>query len=626
MVRDWIRGTLSSLPDDSVECLRAAAILGRLFRMSSVAVMLRRERNEVDASLAAARRAGLLAPPSGTSMDAFAHALLQEAVYQDIPSHLRTELHARAAEAIRIDVPGNVLAAVAHHLFEAVEIAGEGAVRAAEQAADDAERRLAFEDAVRFRRMGLCALDTLGAQAEERRCELLLDCARAQLALRHVEQAWDTARSAAVLARRTGNVEQLARAALLLSDHVLVDGSEPAALLEEALAQLPDEKSVLRARVASSLSQMLWYRGSSARRRDLALEALEIARSHADPRLEVVALIAERNALYAPDQLSRRLQLCDEALAIAERSGAVAQRCLVLSWRAIDRLEGGYLIGAQLDVDLLTRIVEAGRAQRLAGFPARWSAMRAILAGRLEEAESHIRDSLARTAQSGDPNAAAYAGIQRVVIALERGRGAEIADFLASAGWLFAYRERVAGVKAALAMVELEEGVERPARVILESYRGSDWKRLREDPEQLATASWLAELSARLGDAAFAKDLHDLLAPFGDRICSFYSVASRGAVARYLGLLARTAGHHEDAERWFEKAVVLNRALGADLYVAWSQWEWSQSIARRGNAEGDLERARQLAAEAARFADEHDIGRLRSAQRSSPWANLLGVE
>lgn len=626
MVRDWIRGTLASLPADCIESLRAAAVLGRLFRVSSVAAMLEKERGEVEASLAPARRAGLLAPASGASKDFFAHSLLHEAVYQDIPAHRRSELHWRAAEAVRVDASGNVLAAIAHHLNEAVEFAGEGAVLAAERAADDAERRLGFEDAVRLRQMALQALDTIGAPAAARRCELLLDCARAQLALRQIEQAWETARSAAALARRTGNVEHLARAALMLSDHVLVDSSEPAALLEEALAHLPAEPTRLRGRVAVNLSQMLWYRGSSERRLALAREALEIARAQADPRLEVGALIAERNALSAPDQLSRRLQVSDEALVIAERLGLQSRRCLILSWRAVDRLEGGDVIGAQLDVDSLTRVVEAGGAQRLSGFTARWLAMRAILAGHLDQAEQHVHDARVKMLRSGDPNADAYAGIQGGVITLERGRSAEIAEFLASAGWLFAYRERVAGVAAALAMVELEAGVERPARSMLEAARADDWKRLREDPERLGTASWLAELCARIGDATFAKDLYELLAPFGDRISCFYAVACRGALARYLGLLARTAGHPEDAERWFEKSVVINRAIGAELFVAWSQWEWAESIAQPGDAGGDLARARQLAAESARFADEHDLGRLRATQRSSPWANLLGVE
>lgn len=626
LVRDWMRGTLSSLADDSVECLRAAAVLGRTFRVSSIAAMLGAEREQVETSLGLARRAGLLAPSSSAPADSFAHALLHEAIYHDVPVSRRKELHWRAAQAIRIDSPAEALGAVAQHLSEAVEIAGEGAVLAAERAADDAERRLAFEEAVRYRRMALRALESVGAPATARRCELMLDLARAQLALRDIENAWATARDAATQARQTGNIDHLARAALLLSDHVLVDSSEPTALLEEVLAHLPVENSKVRARVASSLSQMLWYRGSATRRVQLAREALAIARAHADPRLEVAALMAERNALQAPEHLARRLEVSDEALAIADGPDARSRRCLILSWRAIDRLEGGDVLGAEIDVDAVTQVVESGGALRLQAFPLRWKAMRANMAGRLTESETHVQAARERMIQSGDPNADAYAGIQQGVLIFEQGRRADVSSFLANARWLFAYREHVPGVSAALAMVEVESGIDGQARSLLASMRDSDWKRLRESPELLGTASWLAELCAKLADAELAKSMYELLVPYGDRVCCFYAVACRGALARYLGLLSRTAGRFDEAERWFTNSVAINRALEADLYVAWSQWEWAESIARGGAAEGDLGRARSLAAEAARFADQHDLGRLRAAQRSSPWAILLGVE
>jgi DNA-binding winged helix-turn-helix (wHTH) protein/tetratricopeptide (TPR) repeat protein len=625
MLRDWIRGTLLSLPDESVDCLRAAAVLGREFRVPAVAAMVGRERHEVEEALAAARRAGLLAT-GGALRDGFAHGLLHEAVYADIPASLRVELHWRAADAVKTDEPSEALAAVAHHLIEAVEIAGESAVHAAERAADDAERRFDFEEAIRMRGLALRALDAIGVPAATQRCLLLLGRARAQLVLRRVNEAWDSARRAAALARQTGNIEHLAQTALMLSDHVLVDASEPIALLEEVLSLLPPGRSTLRARVACGLSQMLWYRGNSERRLGLAREALEIAREEADPRLEVAALLAERNALQAPEHLTRRLEVSNAALTIAERAGTATQRCLLLSWRAVDRLEAGDVIGAQLDVDAVSRVVEAGGARRLAGFSLRWAAMRAILAGRLAEAERHVSAARERMIQTGDPNAEAYAGMQGGILLLEQARSADIGAFLASAQWLVAYRERVPGMEAALSVVELETGVEGPARSLLEATRASDWARLRDDPEPLGTSSWLAEACARLEDSDFAAALYERLEPYGERICCFYAVACRGAVARYLGLLARTAGRFDEAERWFDKSIRINRALGADLYVAWSQWDWAESIARRGSPEAAIVEARRLAAEALRFAEEHGIGRLRAAQRQSRWSILLGVE
>jgi len=211
------------------------------------------------------------------------------------------------------------------------------------------------------------------------------------------------------------------------------------------------------------------------------------------------------------------------------------------------------------------------------------------------------------------------------MVMLEQGRGAEVTQLLASAPWIFPFRERIPCVAAALALIELEAGSAGPARRLLESLRADDWRRLREDPELLGSASWLAQICAQLADADFAAALHDRLSPYGDRISGFYAVACRGSFARYLGLLARTAGRLAEAEHWFAIAVEANRALDAKIYEAWSQWDWAETIALGGPPEG-CERARSLAAEARRSAEALDLGRLREAMRRSRAASLLGPD
>jgi hypothetical protein len=224
--------------------------------------------------------------------------------------------------------------------------------------------------------------------------------------------------------------------------------------------------------------------------------------------------------------------------------------------------------------------------------------------------------------RTGDPNGDAYAGIQTAVVWLEQGRGAELAQLVTSATWIFPFRERIPCVAAALAGFELEAGSAGPARRLLEDLRADDWRRLREDPELLGSATWLAEICARLEDADFAAALHDRLASYWDRIGGFYAVACRGSFARYLGLLARTAGRLAEAERSFAIAIEANRAIDAAIYVAWSQWELAETLALGGAVE-DRERARRLAAEARQTAEALGVGRLREAMRRSPAAASL---
>jgi DNA-binding winged helix-turn-helix (wHTH) protein len=620
-VRDWIRGRLLTLPEVCVECLQAAAAIGRRFEDAQLVSMLGRTHHEVHWALGTARRAGLLAE-IGPPAYRFSHSLVQEAIYDDIPAPHRAELHELAGNALEARPGEPLLSAVAGHLALAVGRVGERAVAAAERAADQAERQLAYEEAARLRALALDCLREIGSTDARRRCGLLLTRGRALLSARRVSDAWVAALEAVEIAREIGSAQHLARAALLLADYVLADSAQPAALLEEALRTLPPEERALRGEAACALSTMLWYRGESARRRELAREARELARETGDLRLEAAALLAERHASYAPASLAERIRLASEAIVVAQRAGLESQRCLAISWRAVDLLERGDIIGAEGDVDALARSVAAERAPRFRPLPPRWRAMRATVAGRFAEAERAIREAHAAMIRAGDPNADSYAGIQTGAVLFEQGRSAELASTLASAPWLFPYREHIPSMGAALALVELEAGSPGTARRLLDETRAADFARLREDPECLGTATWLAEIAAQLGDAAFASALHDWIEPFGDRIAGFYTVYSRGALARYLGLLARTARRVERAERWYELAVSANRATGATIYEAWSQWEWAETTALYAPG-ADLARARALAAEVAHTARRLDLGRLAEAMRRSRASAVL---
>jgi hypothetical protein len=345
-------------------------VSGRIFEDAIIAAVVGRDVDTVHEAIAVARRAGLIGD-SGPPFYRFAHSLLQEAISEDLPPRLRSELHRRIGEALQAKPGDELLASVARHLTLAADLVGERAVEAAERAAAQAERQLAFEDAVRLRDMALGALRVIERPTAARRCDLVIGRARALLAARRVPEAWDAAREAAALARELGSGEQLARAALLLSDYVLADSSEPVALLNEAYDMLADEPNEMRAQVACALSQMLWYHGQSERRLALAAEARAAARASGDVRLEISALLATRHALHSLEHLGDRIAAMTEALALAARSGYESHRCLVLSWRAVDLLERGDVIGAQLDVETVERVVSTDRAPRFRAFPAR---------------------------------------------------------------------------------------------------------------------------------------------------------------------------------------------------------------------------------------------------------------
>src|SRR5437763_16865682 len=67
----------------------------------------------------------------------------------------------------------------------------------------------------------------------------------------------------------------------------------------------------------------------------------------------------------------------------------------------------------------------------------------------------------------------------------------------------------------------------------------------------------------------------------------------RGSVSRYLGLLATTTRHFDDAEHHYQNALVMNERLDARPWLAHTQNDYAQMLLARGN-HGDPERAAHL--------------------------------
>ena len=78
--------------------LRTAALLGGRFAVTDLAVVLRRPVSDLAAGLQEAAAAGILAG-SGAEL-VFRHPLIRQALYESMPTALRTALHAEAAQEL----------------------------------------------------------------------------------------------------------------------------------------------------------------------------------------------------------------------------------------------------------------------------------------------------------------------------------------------------------------------------------------------------------------------------------------------------------------------------------------------------------------------------------------------
>ena len=123
---------------------------------------------------------------------------------------------------------------------------------------------------------------------------------------------------------------------------------------------------------------------------------------------------------------------------------------------------------------------------------------------------------------------------------------------------------------------------------------------------------------AALGDADAAALLYPELAPFaGGNVMIGHLVACYGAADRYLGMLAATLGEAELAESHFERALDLNRAMGAATWLAHTAYEYGRFLraaARRPRPRGRPARRGRGARPADRDAGAARPGPARSAR------------
>jgi predicted ATPase/DNA-binding winged helix-turn-helix (wHTH) protein len=191
--RDVIRRRFALLPEPAQRALRAASVIGVRFEMTTLAAMLDLETPTLLAALDRAISARQITRESdGVGCYAFAHALIRDTIYDDLPTTSRCELHLQVGAALeqQRSVRPAATSEVAFHLHAALP-QGDGnrvfeyGVKAAEQAAAASDHEL---EAFWYGR----AYEGLRFAAEanpDRSAELMLALGRAHRASGHPAEA-----------------------------------------------------------------------------------------------------------------------------------------------------------------------------------------------------------------------------------------------------------------------------------------------------------------------------------------------------------------------------------------------------------------------------------------------------
>ena len=565
-VRGAVGQRLERIPASARAVLRTAAIVG----LPALAAVSGLPREEILAAIDVACRAGLIVADGAGYR--FGHDLVRETLVEEVALPQRLALHAAAADHAAD------AAQIAHHLLSAVPIVDtDRAVAAAEQAAADATRRLAWEDSARWYERAL------HVAAPTRHIPLLLAKATTEVRALRLDSADASIRRAADLARAAGDGDALAQAALVMEgfSHAQT-GSGTRLLCDEALESLPAGDSALRGRLLALLAVEHATDGDTGIAGPLSLEAVAMSERLGDSGVLGAALRARQMACSGPDGTEERLELGSRLIAVGDPESVMWGRL----WRFDALVQLGEVDAAE------TELGPAADAARSAGLPVgAWHVLRdriALAIGRGQFAEALMRSEelVAYAERAGDTGVMLSSSVTLSLIAEARGEDAPP-------------RERGPVVTPNLlgdALIHLQNGRIDEARAIYE--RAPSLDRVKAFMV-LPYAGILSDLASAFGDESTAAAVYDWLAPFAERhLCGGAGlVATYGSAHLALGTAAKTCGRLDVAVRHLRAAIESNHRAGLVPFEARAQCALADTLAAR-DRHGDRAEAVLLAEDA----------------------------
>jgi DNA-binding SARP family transcriptional activator len=590
-----LRTRLARMAPGARDVLQTAALLGREVELAAL-LAVTGDRDATLDGVDRGARARLLQPVPGVpGRLAFTHALVVQALAEDLDAGRAMRLHERIAlTLVSRRAPPTELA---WHFVEAAPLGhAEDARRWACAAGDEAMAGLAFGLAAEHYERARRAHDLV--PAADRVEGIAIDVARGRaLRLDGDPRARGILLSAAREAEAVGETELAAEALLGMSLMYATEVGEDAELvdlLRVALERLPEDDGPVRAGLLAFLALEGLYAFDHAERERLATEALAVARRAAEPVALARALIAREWTAMHPDGIAERLELADEVLAVAREHGLAYPRAMGQLFRFMALLERGELPAA-------ASALAAARSVR-AGAAARWvtefyAASHTLLLGRLQEAEEQALAAVERGREAGLPDSLLLAGTrgQLGAIRLLQGRLGEIEQPLRE---LSDAQPQMPAWHALLARLEADAGDAEAAARRADAALRSPLLRTSRDQQWSTVMVLLADVYSALGDRAAAALVLARLRPYSGLV-TWNTACSLGPFDLAIGRLEHMLGRPEDAERHLRAAVELCERMDAQAYLAIARHELAAVLLRARRHSGLAQRLAAGAADAA---------------------------
>jgi tetratricopeptide (TPR) repeat protein len=338
----------------------------------------------------------------------------------------------------------------------------------------------------------------------------------------------------------------------------------------------------------------------------LSQASVELARRLGDGPTLAYALNARHLAVWGPDNLDERLRLSAEIVALAQQAGDFSLELAGHVWQIADLMELGDIPGAEREIDMYEALARRVGYPHFIAYGCMFRATQAMLRGAFADAEASAERSLALGEQVGDVNVRISHHVQMATLRSLQGRPEEAVAYFAPAA-----REHPPELAR---MMSLAVSVLAGDRAGITEAFPSIWRAR----DQIPPPFWLCQagtgltlLAAYGGAVHEGAVIYDLVHRYERRwtLAGRDAVAPTGPVAYYLGILAASLSRFDAAACHFQVALDAAQRFGARPYLALAQGAYGAMLARHG-ATSDLQRARQLLAEALNTAQELGMNQL----------------
>lgn len=605
-----VRLQLSGLPSETAEALACASALGRSFSQPLLARLVQVSELELLERLAPALSCGILRSGVAAAELCFAHGLVRNAVYAELSSHRRAQLHQHIAELLeaRADPALMPVFELAHHYHLAACSGGRRkAIEFAVRAAEHAGEMRAFETAAELQERafalsaleGVASLDLLGrAFCTGGACYMAGQLAQAVL---YFDRAAEIARK---LKAHDAVAQAVGASCFVLRGTIMFDRARHHQI-RDALRALPEGDSAIKAMLHAVGT--LGETDALPQRRAAAQEGVAIARRLGEPIVIAQALSCGHHVLWGSAHPNELLEIANELLAVARALGDSEILLDSLLWRISDSFELGDCATLELDCSEYLTLLDGHHSGWHRYMAAILQCMQVSCCGGFDEADALSLRAAELGERQREPSARSFYAVRRLFRWLdgrvESSEGCELdppVDLPAAYHglWVLAW---------------LRCGRERQARAALRAARARGFENIPYTPLRRPTLAVYALCACELDDIDSAAELYQALLEYDGLHIVLQPGVYLGPSAYFLGVLAAKLDRASTAAQHFESALRAAEGMRSRTGLWRVQQAYARmliQLARRGAPAdtmlGPQARAEQLLTQARSITEELD--------------------